>query len=379
VGNLPFRRIVKTLGCDVTCGEMAMALNIVQGQSSEWALLRRHKDEDLFGVQIAGGHPDQLAMAAELIDRECEVDFIDINMGCPIDLVCNKGAGSALMQPSKRGRLRQIVQTVSKVISCPLTIKLRTGYFEKQLKTHEFLPHLKEWGVAACTLHGRTRQQRYSKPADWDYIHMAAKECSVPILGNGDIYDFMDYEHAMSVRKAAAEKDDLKEVEEASAASEEPVLASVMLGRGALVKPWVFTEIKERRRWDISATERLELLKKYVRFGLEHWGADDKGLATTRRFLLELLSFLCRYIPVGLLHEEGGPPRINWRPPRYQGRCELETLMASTALEDWVELTIRAGLPPPKEDFKFNPKHKSNAHSNKEAAAPVEDELEAQG
>ncbi|KAK9749491.1 hypothetical protein RND81_02G129600 [Saponaria officinalis] len=151
----------KAIGADVTCGEMAMCTNLLQGQALQRALLRRHKSEDLFGVQICGAYPDTVARTAEIIDLECSVDFIDINMGCPIDLVVNKGAGSALLTK-------------------PLRMKIVIS--------------------AACT------------------------------------------------------------------SSEKPII----------VKPWLFIEIKEQRHWDISSGERLDILKDYVRFGLEHWGSDAK-------------------------------------------------------------------------------------------------------
>ncbi|KAF2611180.1 hypothetical protein F2Q70_00013614 [Brassica cretica] len=117
VGNLPFRRLCKVLGADVTCGEMAMCTNLLQGQASEWALFRRHSSEDLFGVQICGSFPDTVARAVELIDREC----IDINMGCPIDMVVNKSAGSAIL--NKPLRMKNIVEVSSSSVETPITIK----------------------------------------------------------------------------------------------------------------------------------------------------------------------------------------------------------------------------------------------------------------
>ncbi|RZC14382.1 tRNA-dihydrouridine(47) synthase [NAD(P)(+)]-like isoform C [Glycine soja] len=313
VGNLPFRRVCKVLGADVTCGEMAMCTNLLQGQASEWALLRRHSSEDLFGVQICGAYPDTVARTVELIEQECTIDFIDINMGCPIDIVVNKGAGSALL--TKPMRMKSIVEVASGTAEKPITIKVRTAYFEGKNRIDSLIADIGSWGASAVTIHGRSRQQRYSKLADWDYVYQCARKAptTLPVVGNGDVFSFVDWNNHRT---------------------ECPELATDMVARGALIKPWIFTEIKEQRHWDISSGERLNILKDFVNFGLEHWGSDTKGVETTRRFLLEWLSYTFRYIPVGLL--DVVPQRLNWRPPSYYGRDELETLMASDSAADWV-------------------------------------------
>ncbi|KAF7127949.1 hypothetical protein RHSIM_Rhsim11G0184600 [Rhododendron simsii] len=342
VGNLPFRRVCKVLGADVTCGEMAMCTNLLQGQASEWALLRRHSSEDLFGVQICGAYPDTVTRTVELIDQECTVDFIDINMGCPIDIVVNKGAGSALLM--KPMRMKSIVQATSATVDRPITIKVRTAYFEGKNRIDSLIEDIGQWGANAVTIHGRSRQQRYSKLADWEYIYQCARKApnALQVLGNGDVFSYLDWnKHKFDC----------------------PEVSTCMVARGALVKPWIFTEIKEQRHWDISSGERLSILKDYARFGLEHWGSDAKGVETTRHFLLEWLSYTCRYIPVGLL--DVIPQRMNWRPPSYFGRDDLETLMASDSASDWIKISeMLLGKVP--DGFTFAPKHKSNSYDRAE-------------
>ncbi|GMF30677.1 unnamed protein product [Phytophthora fragariaefolia] len=381
VGNLPFRRLLKQTGADITCGEMAMATNLLKAQQSEWALLRRHKSEDVFGVQIAGSFSDQMARVCELLARETEIDFVDINMGCPIDVVCRVGAGSALM--TRPPRLLEVVagaltglelgtrmRTGGTVNTPGLTVKLRTGWSDKQPTAHKLVPKLQSvrasqayvnaavvtadfklraaQSVDAIMVHGRSRLQRYTKNADWDYIFQcsdAQKDSidekpmpHVPFVGGGDVLSYEEFDEHLQNGK----------------------LETCMLARGALIKPWLPTEIKERRHWDISASERLDLLKDFVRFGLEHWGSDQKGVNRTRRYLLEWQSFLCRYIPVGLL--EALPQRINDRPSPYYGRNDLETLMASDQAVDWVKISEML-LGPVPDGFQFVPKHRANAYN----------------
>ncbi|NWI78428.1 DUS3L synthase, partial [Dryoscopus gambensis] len=338
-GNLPFRRICKRFGADVTCGEMAVCTNLLQGQSSEWALLKRHHTEDIFGVQLEGAFPDTMTKCAELLNRTIDVDFVDINVGCPIDLVYKKGGGCALM--TRSNKFEQIVRGMNSVLDVPLTVKIRTGVQEKINVAHKIIPRIREWGASMVTLHGRSREQRYTRSADWEYIAECARVASpMPLFGNGDILSYEDANRAMQMG-----------------------VSGIMIARqvpvGALIKPWLFTEIKEQRHWDISSSERFDILKDFTNYGLEHWGSDTQGVEKTRKFLLEWLSFLCRYIPVGLL--EHLPQRINERPPYYLGRDYLETLMASQNVDDWIKISeLLLGPVPP--SFTFLPKHKANSY-----------------
>ncbi|KAF7210984.1 tRNA-dihydrouridine(47) synthase [NAD(P)(+)]-like [Nothobranchius furzeri] len=334
-GNLPFRRVCKRFGVDITCGEMAMCTNLLQGHQSEWALLKRHESEDLFGVQVEGCFPDTMTRCAELINTYADVDFVDINSGCPIDLVYKKGGGCGLMTRTRK--FEQIIKGMNHVLDVPLTVKIRTGVQEKSSIAHKLIPEMKTWGVSMITLHGRSREQRYTKLADWDYINTCAELASpIPLFGNGDI---LSYEDAVKARETG--------------------VSGIMIARGALIKPWIFTEIKENRHWDISSSERLDILKDFTNYGLEHWGSDTRGVEKTRKFMLEWLSFMCRYIPVGLL--ERMPQKINERPPYYMGRNYLESLMASQNVGDWIRISEMLLGPVPK-NFIFLPKHKANAY-----------------
>ncbi|KND01319.1 tRNA dihydrouridine synthase DUS3 [Spizellomyces punctatus DAOM BR117] len=340
VGNLPFRRICKSFGVDITCGEMAMVTNLLSGQQHEWALTKRHVSEDIFGVQIAGNSVQTIARCCEAIKESgIEVDFVDLNLGCPVDSITKIGAGSALLD--QKAKLYDICAGANYVLGdTPFTVKLRKGISTSKPVAHKLLPLFKQAGVSLVSLHGRSKEQRYTKQADWAYI----KECSsavndLPLFGNGDILSPQDYWRQI----------------------EEEHLDGVMIGRGALIKPWIFTEIRERRVWDISSGERFDMLKDFAKCGLEYWGSDTMGVNTTRRFMCEWMSFLYRYIPVGLL--EVLPQKINDRPPAYYGRNDLETMMASPNSKDWVKISeMILGPAPP--SFNFVPKHKSNAYEN---------------
>ena len=221
-------------------------------------------------------------------------------MGCPIDLVVNKCAGSFLL--TKPHRIQEMVTASSNVISCPLTFKTRTGFFDGKNVSRDIILKSPQWGAAAVTLHGRTRQQRYTKQADWKYIYdcgnsivekfsLEGDKCEderdFHLIGNGDIYSYEDFNRHM---KSISLENDEGAADELSRRS----ISTVMIARGALIKPWLFREIKEQRHIDISSGERFDLIKEFVNYGLQHWGCDSKGVETTRRFLLEWMGFLHR-------------------------------------------------------------------------------------
>lgn len=153
VGNLPFRRICKEYGVDITCGEMACSIPLINGAAQEWALTKRHESEDIFGVQICGHNAKLCSYATQLIDENFNVDFVDLNIGCPIDLIYQQGGGSALIR--RPNVLEEIVRTCSAVLGDkPFTVKTRTGVYADKSVAHELLPKFVQWGASAVTVSG---------------------------------------------------------------------------------------------------------------------------------------------------------------------------------------------------------------------------------
>lgn len=399
VGNLPFRRLCVDMGAEITVGEMALAESILQGSNSEAALLRRHKSEKQFGVQITAGNPQLMAKTAQFIEEHVDCDFIDINAACPLDQLHQKGCGSMLTV--RTNALQSMILSMKSVLELTqsqklLTCKIRMSHYdnenERNTRLHEaqyLIPKMAIWGVDSVILHGRTARQRYSKLANWDYL----KNCRNRLISevdcgfnNSDLHlghAKVSWRDVVSEYKTNVENADDFDRNSLGAAFAPPLIGcgdvmnfnqhknyiennyvdSVMVGRGALIKPWIFSEIRDKKTLDISANERFDLIKKFVDYGLEHWGADERGVATTRRFLLEWLSFYHRYIPVGLL-EKGCEEQmcINWRPASYYGRDDLETLLSSGKAVDWIRISEMFLGKVDYSKFSFVPKHKSAAY-----------------
>jgi tRNA-dihydrouridine synthase 3 len=269
-GNLPYRRLCRDFGAVRTCSEMVLAHKLVKG--GDRPLLRHHETETDFGVQLAGKRPELMTQAA-LIALEHGANFIDLNFGCPIDIVVRYGSGAAMLK--KPNHLAAIVAEVRRAIEVPLSVKIRLGYTEDKINCVKIAKLVEEAGADAVTVHGRTRAQRYRNSARWEMIDEVAQAVNIPVIGNGDILTPWD------LRRRRAET----------------AVSSFLVARGALIKPWIFKELAEDTPWEPTVAERWAILRKFVDYSCEHFGEDEKGLGRVRRFFLWHCDFWYRHRP----------------------------------------------------------------------------------
>jgi tRNA-dihydrouridine synthase 3 len=297
--NLPYRRLCIELGAKVLISEMVVARRLKQRRQGEYALIRRAPDEPCFAVQLCGNQPDEMAWAAALVESR-GADFIDVNLGCPIDHFTRKGLGAALgRQPTK---VRRIVEAMCKAVQVPVTVKIRLGWNAETLNYMTVAQAAVDGGASAIFVHGRTREARYRNPANWESIAEIAAGVPVPVIGNGDLL----FAHECHERLATSG------------------CTAVMTARGALTKPWLFAELT-RGYWDITAEERLTIYRRYVTLALEHWGDDDHGRGRLREFLKWHLGFWCRYAP---RRADESWPTMQQREGAWAHRSPLEALLA---------------------------------------------------
>ncbi len=274
--SLPFRRLCADFGADVTTSEMSFARNLIKGRDrKESARLRRHGSEKVYGVQIATNVIDE-GIKAGLMAAESGADWVDLNCGCPIYEATRRGLGSALLR--KPEKLARLVSGIAAGLPIPLTVKVRLSpHSENGINIAQVVELLSQSGAAAVSIHGRTAMQRYTKPADWSMIETAARESgNFPIIGNGDILTHYEAHRRLNEHGCLA----------------------VMIGRGALIKPWLFQEAKERQELNFSATERVEIYRRLTAYMKEYFGDDDMGRRKAFYFLPWHLGFFCRYRPL---------------------------------------------------------------------------------
>jgi tRNA-dihydrouridine synthase 3 len=299
-GNLPYRRLCTEFGARVTMSEMALARRLKQKRRPEYALIRRAPDEACFGVQLAGTDPEEMAWAAALVESR-GADFVDVNLGCPIDYFTRKGLGAALARQPKR--VARIVQAMKGAVShAAVTVKIRLGWNDKNRNYLEVAAAAVEAGADAVFVHGRTRDARYRFAADWDAVAEVVRAVAVPVVGNGDL--LFPHEIEQARRRSGC--------------------AGVMVARGALIKPWLFREATAGYA-GVTGDERLAVYRRYVELALEHWGDDAHGRARAVEFVRWHLGFWCRYAP---RRPDGSWPGMQEREASGFATTPLEALLA---------------------------------------------------
>lgn len=215
--DLAFRLLCRRFGAGYTVSEMISCHGLVYRQKNTIRMLQSLEEERPVSFQLFGSDPGIMIEAAKIL-ATFRPDMIDINMGCPVRKVTKKGAGAALMKTPDLAR--QIVSGITKNVSIPVTVKIRSGSDKNHLNGVEFALMLEECGAAAVTVHARTWAQAFSGTIDASIIREVKEAVSIPVVGNGDILSIADGYRLM----------------------ESTGCDGVMIGRGALGNPWVFSE-----------------------------------------------------------------------------------------------------------------------------------------
>eukprot|EP00767_Chilomastix_cuspidata_P006791 gnl/Chilomastix_cuspidata/726.p3 GENE.gnl/Chilomastix_cuspidata/726~~gnl/Chilomastix_cuspidata/726.p3 ORF type:complete len:512 (+),score=234.38 gnl/Chilomastix_cuspidata/726:1945-3480(+) len=325
VGHPPFRRLCVDFGADVTMSEMTLARGFINGVASEYARVRRHPSERLFGVQLSGT-PRELELMAPVLG-ELAFDFADLNCSCPDASVVRQKSGSHLLRSN--ALFSDAVTTMSRLVRAlerprPYTVKMRAGIkscdgFTMEARLAAAFAACAQGSLAppaAVFAHGRVAEVHHARRSDWDVLRRAGALChehGAQLVGSGDIF------HAADTAPLAW-----------------PEVDAVMVGRAALYKPWVFREIREGRAWDPSSSERVDILRRFGGYLLDHFGSDLVGAERARTAFLENWAYMHRYIPPALLER---PQALNDRAPRFEGRDAMETLLGSAAPADWLRVS----------------------------------------
>jgi len=277
VSDLPFRRLVKSLGAGLVVSEMIASQAMIRQNKKTMKMASNCTEEFPMSVQLAGCESKVMAEAAKL-NEDRGAAIIDINMGCPVKKVVNGHAGSALMREEKKAG--QIIEAVVRSVSLPVTLKMRTGWDDDNRNAPHLAKIAEEVGVKMITVHGRTRCQFYNGTADWDFISEVKKSVTIPVIANGDVTDLNDVKMILS--RSGAD--------------------GVMVGRGAYGKPWflgqiieflnsgnIIPEPKLSDQYKILREHYLDMLHHYgnytgMRMARKHLGWYTKGLPNSAEF-----------------------------------------------------------------------------------------------
>ena len=255
ITDVCYRQLMDEMGAGVLVSELVSAKGLVFNSEKTRRMIKIHKNPGtLVGLQLFGDYADDFIKVAHLV-QEQGADFLDINLGCPVKKVVQKGCGSALMRDP--AYLESFLTKIRRNIDLPLTVKMRTGWNEEELTIHECVAAAQNAGCEWVAIHGRTRVQGYQGLADWDLMAEVKQRTTLPIIGNGDIRD----------------------PERARTLLHEAGVDAVMIGRGALRNPWIFKQCTGELGETLNPT-RLVLLRRFHELLKAHYD--------TRRTLLYL-------------------------------------------------------------------------------------------
>ena len=263
VADRAFRELCVSYGAAYVVSEMISSKGVSLGDRKSKALMQLSDEERPAGVQIFGNDPSVMAQSVKTV-LGVTPDFVDLNMGCPAPKIAGNGGGASLMRHPQLAK--EIVEAV--VAACgsvPVTVKIRSGWDFENLNAVEMAQNAEKAGAVAVTVHGRTRQQMYAPPVDHQMISEVKKSVSIPVIGNGDIVD------GPSAAKML----------------EETNCDFLMVGRGALGRPWVFSQINAYLQNGIilpepPVSERMRVMVKHVRKICEYKG-ERIGIREARK------------------------------------------------------------------------------------------------
>jgi len=261
-----FRLLCKQFGADMVYTEFVSADALIRNVSKTEQKLVLNDSERPVAIQLYGKDTDAMVEAAKIAE-EANPNVIDLNFGCPVKRVACKGAGSGLLQNIPK--MLEITEAIVKAVHVPVTAKTRLGWDENNMIIVELAERLQDCGIQALTIHGRTRSQMYKGEADWSLIGEVKNNprVKIPIIGNGDV----------TTPERAKESFDKYGVD------------AVMIGRGSIGKPWIFSEIKHylltgEYIQPFTFAEQVNILKKQVLDSIELLD-ERRGILHSRRHL----------------------------------------------------------------------------------------------